>query len=159
MYTPPSRTVLSVLIRWKSDWSAFYSSGAEILSSLDDIVKKYKLESMIHLQHEMTSARYEESTGRWHVRIRRPRLASPGEFDEITDEADFLFMGIGILNRWKWPDIPGLRDFKGTLVHSADWNLGGPTWQDDVKDWGSKDVAVIGAVRLTYRTERRTGAN
>ena len=115
---------------------------------MDGIVKKYKLESLIHLQHEMVGAHYEESTGRWHVRLRRPRLKCPGEFDEIVDEADFLFMGVGILSRWKWPDIPGLRDFTGTLVHSADWNLGGSSWEDDVKDWGDKNVAVIGAVRL-----------
>ena len=111
-------------------------------------MKKYRLEGLIHLQHQLIGARYEESTGRWHVRIRRPTQTENGEFEEFEDDADFLFMGVGILNRWKWPDIPGLGNFKGTLVHSANWNLGGATWEEDVKDWDRKSVAVIGAVRI-----------
>lgn len=67
-------------------------------------------------------------------------------FEVLEDDADFLFMGVGILSRWKWPDIAGLHDFKGVLVHSANWDLGGASWEDDVKDWGSKDVAVVGLV-------------
>lgn len=57
-----------------------------------------------------------------------------------------VFNGIGLLSRWHWPDIAGLHDFKGTLVHSADWNLDGATWEEDVKQWGDKKVAVIGLV-------------
>ncbi|KAJ3949097.1 uncharacterized protein N0V96_000209 [Colletotrichum fioriniae] len=37
---------------------------------------------------------------------------------------------------WKWPDIPGLHDFSGSLLHSADW--------DENFDWKGKRVAVIG---------------
>jgi cation diffusion facilitator CzcD-associated flavoprotein CzcO len=34
-----------------------------------------------------------------------------------------VFMtGIGALNEWKWPDIKGLKDFKGPLLHSANWD-------------------------------------
>ncbi|PSR73745.1 hypothetical protein PHLCEN_2v10435 [Hermanssonia centrifuga] len=51
---------------------------------------------------------------------------------------------MGILSRWSWPDIDGLKNFKGTLVHSANWDLGGATWEDDAKDWQDKNVAVIG---------------
>lgn len=25
------------------------------------------------------------------------------------------------LSKWKWPEIPGLFDFKGKLLHSAKW--------------------------------------
>ena len=24
-------------------------------------------------------------------------------------------------SNWRWPEIPGLQDFKGELVHSANW--------------------------------------
>lgn len=41
------------------------------------------------------------------------------------------------ISKWKWPDIPGIHSFKGTLVHTARYP------QDlDLKD---KRVAVIGA--------------
>ena len=125
------------------DWSTLYSPGAEILASLEAIVEKYDIQSYIKLRHELIHARYEEATGKWHVRIRRTTEDGTEDFD---DEADFLFMGVGILHRWSWPEIEGLNDFEGTLVHSANWNLGGATWEDDVKDWKDKNVAVIGLV-------------
>jgi Flavin-binding monooxygenase-like len=39
-------------------------------------------------------------------------------------------------SNWRWPDIPGLRTFKGTLLHSAAWNT-----STDLK---GKNVAVLG---------------
>ena len=47
-----------------------------------------------------------------------------------------LINGTGFLNSWKWPKIPGLHDFKGQLLHSANW--------DPSVDWKDKTVAVIG---------------
>lgn len=39
-----------------------------------------------------------------------------------SDQADILISATGALNNWKWPDIPGLHDFKGKLMHSARWD-------------------------------------
>ena len=115
-------------------------------------MRKYKLEPYIKLSHELTNAAYEEKTGRWHIRIRRPSSENKDHLEEIEDEADFLFLGVGLLNRWKWPEIRDLQSFKGTLIHSANWNLGGSSWEEDVKDWGDKQVAVIGLVGLSVKS-------
>ena len=157
----------------KTDWSSYYAPRDEILGYIESVVAKYKLMPYIHLRHEMVSARYDEPTGKWHVRIKRP-VQSPNsgmagtsstqavEFEEFEDVADMLFTGLGGLSRWNWPDIEGLRDFKGTLVHSANWEIPRPAgsaseeeggqlrkgWEEDVKDWGDKRVAVIGVVRF-----------
>lgn len=40
----------------------------------------------------------------------------------VEDEADVLITGTGLLNEWKWPNIPGLHNFKGELLHTANWN-------------------------------------
>src|SRR5271170_2568294 len=37
-------------------------------------------------------------------------------------DCDVVFSASGVLNNWKWPDIPGLQDFKGKLLHSAQWD-------------------------------------
>lgn len=37
---------------------------------------------------------------------------------------------------WRWPRIPGIEDFQGKLLHSADW--------DTSYDWTDKSIAVIG---------------
>ncbi|TXB99912.1 hypothetical protein FocTR4_00013578 [Fusarium oxysporum f. sp. cubense] len=49
---------------------------------------------------------------------------------------DFLINGGGIVNKWKWPNIPGLSSYKGTIMHSAHW--------DEKRDVNDKSVVVIG---------------
>jgi len=43
---------------------------------------------------------------------------------------------ITVESNWKWPDIPGLHDFKGPTVHTANWPQ-----EVDLKN---KTVAIIG---------------
>ena len=117
------------------------------------MVDKWALEPYIKLRHELVHAQWDGPTGKWHLRIRRPSSESETGFEEVEDTADVVFNGIGLLSRWHWPEIEGLKDFKGTLVHSADWNLGGKTWEEDVKDWGDKKVAVIGIVSFPVSIE------
>lgn len=38
------------------------------------------------------------------------------------DSCNVLISCTGALNDWKWPNIPGLHDFKGKLMHSANWD-------------------------------------
>lgn len=58
------------------------------------------------------------------------------KFQIICDVADVLVKATGTLNKWKWPDIPGLNDFKGTLLHPARW---GSSFEAT-----GKSIAVIG---------------
>ncbi|KAK0209013.1 FAD/NAD-binding domain-containing protein [Desarmillaria ectypa] len=134
------------------NWSSFYASGPEIRAYLDSVVDKYKLMPYIKLQHRMTKARYSEPDGKWIITIQRPVEPSPGEtavqFEEFEDTCDVLFTGMGVLSRWNWPDIPGLKEFQGKVIHSARWETGegGPdaAWEDTIKSWGDKRVGVIG---------------
>lgn len=50
--------------------------------------------------------------------------------------ADVVCSAIGILNQWKWPEIPGLDTFQGDLFHSANY--------DPKYDLTGKRVALIG---------------
>ena len=43
--------------------------------------------------------------------------------DEVfEDDADVLISARGTLNDISWPQIPGLRSFKGEIMHSVTWN-------------------------------------
>ena len=135
----------------------------------------YQLEPYIKLEHEMVGARWDDEKGKWIVSIKAPSAEHEPSHVVFEDSADLLFTGIGGLSRWKWPDIEGLHDFKGTLIHSADWKVSEgdesaedgdgrsgtnglsnndkangerprKAWQEDVKDWGEKKVGVIGVV-------------
>lgn len=68
----------------------------------------------------------------WRLRVKD--LATGGTFE---DEAEFFINAGGVLNNFKWPDIPGLKDYKGKLMHSAAFEEGYPL--------DGKRVAVIGA--------------
>ncbi|KAI5115440.1 hypothetical protein M0805_005525 [Coniferiporia weirii] len=131
-----------------TQWSAFYAPGPEIRAYLERVVDKYKLMRYIKLQHELIHARYNEESGKWHLKLRRPMPGSTPEneqFEIIEDTADFVHAGVGGLSRWEWPDIEGLKNFRGNVLHSANWEMGGSEdWKDSVKDWGEKRVGVIG---------------
>lgn len=108
------------------------------------IVEKYKLMKYIRLRHELTHAAWDENPGLWRLRVRRA-----GE-EEIEDTADVLLLGVGLLNRPKWPDIPGLPEFRGRLLHTAQWDVGTSDVDDDgvPHTWHDKVVGVIGNVKL-----------
>lgn len=53
----------------------------------------------------------------------------------IKDSCDILINAGGILNAWRWPAIPGLKNYKGKLLHSAKW--------DDTVDLKGKNVGLI----------------
>jgi cation diffusion facilitator CzcD-associated flavoprotein CzcO len=141
------------------NWSSYYAPGPEIREYLQGVAEKYNLLPYIQFQHRLVHAQYSETTGKWNLRLQRPR-SSPGDssdgspngnatsFEEIEDTADVLLTGIGALSRWDWPDISGLKDFKGRVIHSAQWDTGegDPSlgWEDTVKTWKDKNVAVIG---------------
>ncbi|KAF2483098.1 FAD/NAD-P-binding domain-containing protein [Neohortaea acidophila] len=112
-------------------WNEYYSGGAEILQYLKDTVESFQLTSMLHLRHLVTEARWYDDVGKWKVSV--TNLEDGRQFE---DECDVFVNAMGFLNNWRWPDISGLKDFKGTLAHSADFPEGLV-----LKD---KRVAVVG---------------
>jgi hypothetical protein len=72
----------------------------------------------------------------------------PANGEAFQDTCDVLFTGLGSLSRWSWPDIEGLHNFRGKVIHSANWDTGEGDpkkgWEDTVRSWGDKNVAVIG---------------
>lgn len=58
------------------------------------------------------------------------------------------------VSSWKWPDIPGLQNFKGDLFHTANWK--------ENYSYEGKSVAVIGsgssAIQVVPQLQPRTSA-
>ncbi len=99
-------------------WSQFYASAPEILEYWKKVAAKYDVEKYMSFQCKVTRAQWNDETAKWSVTI-QPTHDGGVEF---TDEADVLISAIGLLNEWRWPEISGLHDFKGDLLHSADWD-------------------------------------
>ncbi len=53
----------------------------------------------------------------WDVEVKDHKTQSV-----FHDQCDILINAGGVLNNWKWPAIPGIGEFKGTLMHSANWD-------------------------------------
>ncbi|KAH8886537.1 FAD/NAD(P)-binding domain-containing protein [Thozetella sp. PMI_491] len=112
-------------------WPEYYSAGNEIWKYLRGIVDKYDLMSSIKLKHTIKGAEWSEGTSKWTISIEGP----DGEL--MNDMCDIFLNGGGLLNQFRYPNIDGLQDFKGKLMHTARWDSG-----YDLQD---KRVMVIGA--------------
>ena len=112
------------------NWSHYYSSSTEIWQYFKDIATTYDLEKYVKLNTSVESATWNEETGKWDLKI----LGSDGT--RFEDSCEILVNGSGVLNSWKYPNIPGIDLFRGKLMHSAKW--------DGEYDLKGKTVAVIG---------------
>ncbi|KAH7032597.1 uncharacterized protein B0I36DRAFT_240445 [Microdochium trichocladiopsis] len=115
----------------KTDWKATYPPAQQIFEYFNDFATKYNLFRYIKLQHQVVGAYWNNDKGGYDVQVKD--LAS-GKI--VNDHCDILVNAGGILNNWKWPAIPGLDQYKGTLLHTANW--------DDNVDLTGKHVGLIG---------------
>lgn len=93
--------------------------------------RENQLEEFVKTNTEVVSAEWNDLQGVWKV-----ELKNCADGSTFLDTCQVLINGSGVLTKWKWPEIQGLHDFKGTLAHSA-------AWPKDL-DWSGKRVAVIG---------------
>lgn len=113
------------------NWSTHFGKRDEVLGYLTDLVEHFDLAPHITFGIEATDARWDEAGRRWHVTARH------GNGREEEFEANALITAVGLLNRPKLPDLPGLAESSATIFHSARW--------PDGLDLHGKRVAVIGS--------------
>jgi len=63
------------------------------------------------------SAKWNDQRAKWQIEVSSVLNDSEPE----AFEGDVFINAGGILNDWKWPDIEGLENFEGNLIHSAAW--------------------------------------
>jgi cation diffusion facilitator CzcD-associated flavoprotein CzcO len=107
------------------DWSRMYSGRNEIQGYLKSCVDKFRLTPYIRLNTRMNSATWDESASLWRV-----------ETSQGTIRTRILISALGGLHVPKYPDIPGLENFRGMAFHSTAW--------DASISLEGKRVAVIG---------------
>ncbi|KIV86201.1 hypothetical protein PV11_01829 [Exophiala sideris] len=129
------------------DWSKFYADGPEILEYMQKTVKKWNLDRDVQFSTRVIALDWLEDQGKWKIRVRKD---GQEERDELVD---VLVSAQGFLSQWKWPDIPGLHDFKGHKVHSAAW--------DHSYDYSHKKIGIIGngssAIQILPQMAKLTG--
>ncbi|RYP18538.1 hypothetical protein DL767_009812 [Monosporascus sp. MG133] len=126
------------------DWSAFYAPQKEICAYLQATARKYGVMRFVKLSHMVESCKWDDGAKKWRV--------DTGEAFE--DDADVLVLAKGNLSDPAWPNVPGLKSFKGEVMHSALWN--------EDYDFRHKRVGVIGngssAIQIVPGLQKVEGA-
>ncbi|KAL5317709.1 hypothetical protein ACEPPN_014807 [Leptodophora sp. 'Broadleaf-Isolate-01'] len=118
------------------DWPRYYSSAEEICKYYSDFAhSRNYVEKYMKLSHEVTRAEWSEQTSKWRLYI--TETSSSEERRDFTDDVDFLVGNIGVLNTWKWPNVPNRESFQGQMTHSGNY--------DTTIDYKGKRVCVIGS--------------
>jgi cation diffusion facilitator CzcD-associated flavoprotein CzcO len=107
------------------EWSSTFSPQPEIYAYIRRVAEEQGLMPHIRFGIEVEEADWDDEAQQW-------RLKTSG--GEIAARA--IATAAGPLSEPAIPDIPGLRDFKGTIFHSATWNHD--------HDLAGERVAVIG---------------
>jgi cyclohexanone monooxygenase len=92
-------------------WSERFAAQPEILRYLNHVADRFDLLPAFRFSTRVSAATYDSERGQWSVR------SETGE----TWDARFLIMASGSLSVPRLPDIPGIRDFTGKVLHTGAW--------------------------------------
>ncbi|GAB4004083.1 flavin-containing monooxygenase [Nocardioides ultimimeridianus] len=107
-------------------WSRLFAPGPELKRYAEHVADTYDLRRHVRFRTTVESAAWDDDAQRWLVTLRGGEQVA----------GRFLLTATGFLSQPKLPDIDGIGDFAGKVIHTADW--------DDDFDLSGKRVAVIG---------------
>ena len=109
------------------DWEERQPSQTEVLQYLNFAADKLDVKKDIQFETWIEHAEFDEHTNRWEVSTHSGEKYS----------TQFLVCALGSLSDTNMPNIPGIADFAGQIVHTGKWPENGV-------DFAGKRVAVIG---------------
>ncbi|MEE4146235.1 MAG: NAD(P)/FAD-dependent oxidoreductase [Halieaceae bacterium] len=109
------------------DWSERFPAQQETERYLNFVADKFDLRKDISFNSRVKTAHYDEASKRWIISTEGGRRVS----------CQFFVMGAGGLSVPHLPDIQGIEDFRGTLVHTS-------RWPQEGIDLEGKRVGIIG---------------
>ncbi len=107
-------------------WTRAFAPGAEVAVYADHLADAFALRPRIRFHTHIVEARWDERAHVWRLTL--------GDGGAMT--CRYLIQAPGGLTQPKRPDIRGLADFQGAVMHTAEWN--------DAVDLRGKRVAVLG---------------
>ncbi|OBI47436.1 monooxygenase [Mycobacterium kyorinense] len=107
-------------------WSRLFATGTELKQYAEHVADKYDVRRHMRFNTTVEGARWDEETQLWRVSL------SGGE----TLTTRFLITATGFLSQPHMPDIPGINEFAGKVIHTTAW--------DDSHDFAGRRVGLIG---------------
>lgn len=112
-------------------WEHWFARGTELKRYAEHVAEKYDLRRHMRFGVSVEGARWDEDEQHWVVATTSGDRAESG-----SHTSRFLLTATGFLSQPRLPDIEGVHEFAGEVIHTAKW--------DDAADLTGKRVAVIG---------------
>ena len=109
-------------------WSRTYANQPEILAYLESVADDFDLRRHLMLGTSVRRLVWNEDALHWEV-----KLDSDGA--DRTVVADVVVSAVGLFHSVRYPDIKGLADFSGDVMHTAQWDAAA---RPDRKTGGSR---------------------
>jgi cation diffusion facilitator CzcD-associated flavoprotein CzcO len=103
---------------------------------LTQVAEKYGLYKHIRFNSEVKEARWDDNEMKWKISVEVSGDKDHQFLSSYVMSSDFLTSAVGQLNFPREPEIPGLKDFRGKMMHSARW--------DWTYNFENKRIAIIG---------------
>jgi cation diffusion facilitator CzcD-associated flavoprotein CzcO len=100
------------------------------------VAEKYGLYKYIRFNSEVKQARWDDEKMKWKIDVEVSGDKDSQFASSYVLNSDFLASAVGQLNVPREPEIPGLKDFQGRMMHSARW--------DWTYNFENKRIAIIG---------------
>jgi cation diffusion facilitator CzcD-associated flavoprotein CzcO len=107
-------------------WSRLFAPGPELKAYAVHVAEKYDIRKHMRFGVVVDGARWDEDGTCWEVTLA----------DGSVERGRYLLTATGFLSQPRMPDIPGIEDFAGDVVHTT-------RWDDDVELEG-KRIGIIG---------------
>ncbi|WKT51481.1 FAD/NAD(P)-binding domain superfamily [Fusarium oxysporum f. sp. vasinfectum] len=98
------------------DWTRILAKREELYDYIMRVAKKYHLLNKMTFGAQVEKCEWSEEHAQWRLTIRD--LESGSLF---SHECQFLFSATGLFSNPRELDIPGVKSFKGPIIHSAKW--------------------------------------
>ncbi len=108
-------------------WEERFAPQPETERYLNHVVDRFDLRRHICFETKITSATFDEPSGRWNVETQ----------DGAAFRSQFLVAATGVLSVPFFPDVPGRAEFAGESYHTG-------LWPASPVEFSNKRVAVIG---------------
>lgn len=112
------------------------ADGSDILKYIKDTASEFKIDQKIRYNHKLVSADWSSENAQWTLEI---DVTSSGETTRKQITANFVYFCAGYY-RYDAPykaTIPGIENFKNTVIHPQ-------FWPEDL-DYTGKKVVIIGS--------------
>lgn len=109
------------------EWTERFAGQPEIQRYISHVADRFDLRRDMRFNTRVTAATWDEAASRWRVQTETGSVLT----------AQFLVMATGPLSTAAIPDIAGLDEFAGLMLHTGEW-------PEDEPDLCGKRVGVIG---------------